>query len=78
MKKACFLATSFFIILLGVEGLLVKKFVFKFTRPEPVAEQSETFKNVPCEFTPSPAVSWSLITLGGCLLFHTLATPSRW
>ncbi|MDO4584258.1 MAG: hypothetical protein Q4D62_09165 [Planctomycetia bacterium] len=74
MKKACLLATAFFILFLGVQGLVVKKFVLKVNRPEPVENQENTYVSVPCEFTPTPTIAWSIIAVGGFLLLYTLSS----
>ena len=73
MKKACLLATGFFIVLLGVQCLLIKKVVLKINYDVPVAGQKEVYQKTPCEVNLSPVVGWCIITIGGCFLFYTLA-----
>ncbi|MDO4575415.1 MAG: hypothetical protein Q4D98_09420 [Planctomycetia bacterium] len=73
MKKAGLFAIALFIMLLGAEGLVVEKFVLKINRPEAVENEENTYTTVPCEYTPTPVLSWAIIAVGGSLFLYTLS-----
>lgn len=70
MKSPIMLALGAFILILGLQGLYIRKYTLNYNLSAPVAEKNEKVKERLMTFAPTNTTTYGLITIGGCVLVY--------